>query len=178
MHGVPAALDRYEGYRTELSDRLGIDPSPEIQALYAELLTRDRPVREGLLYEASRLIGREGDVVALEQMMRASRVTSIVGPGGLGKTRLAHLMGRLAEQPVVHFVELAGVTSADGVAVEVGDVLGVRESVAAGRPNAAVTRRVDLLSRVVDQVGTTPALLILDNCEHLVEAVADLVSVL
>ena len=39
-------------------------------------------------------------------------------------------MGRLAEQPVVHFVELAGVTSPEGVAVEVGDVLGVRESVA------------------------------------------------
>ena len=49
-------------------------------------------------------------------------------------------MGRLAEQPVVHFVELAGVTSPEGVAVEVGDVLGVRESVAGRltRPRRAV----------------------------------------
>jgi predicted ATPase len=177
VRGAPAALERYEGYREDLADRLGVDPSPELRALHAELLARDRPVREGLLYEASRLIGREGDVVALEGMIRTSRVTSIVGPGGLGKTRLAHLMGRLAEQPVVHFVELAGVTSPEGVAVEVGDVLGVRESVS-GRVTSAVARRTDLVSRIVDQVGVAPALLILDNCEHLVDAVAGLVQVL
>lgn len=177
VHGVPAALERYETYREDLADRLGVDPGPQLQALHAELLARDRPVREGLLFEASRLIGRAGDVAALEEMIRSSRVTSIVGPGGLGKTRLAHLMGRLAEQPVVHFVELAGVTSPEGVAVEVGDVLGVRESVA-GRLTSAAARRTDLVTRIVDQIGTAPALLILDNCEHLVEAVADLVSVL
>lgn len=177
VHGVPTALERYETYREQLADRLGVDPSPELQALHAELLARDHPVREGLLYEASRLIGRAEDVVALEEMIRAARVTSIVGPGGLGKTRLAHLMGRLAEQPTVHFVELAGVTTPEGVAVEVGDVLGVRESVA-GRLTSVAARRTDLVGRIVDQVGTAPSLLILDNCEHLVEAVADLVSVL
>lgn len=177
VHGAPAALERYESYRQDLADRLGVDPGPELRALHTELLARDRPVREGLLYEASRLIGRADDVAALERTIRGSRVTSIVGAGGLGKTRLAHLMGRLAEQPVVHFVELAGVTSPEGVAVEVGDVLGVRESVA-GRLTTAAARRTDLLGRIVDQVGTAPALLILDNCEHLVAAVADLVSAL
>lgn len=177
VHGVPAALERYEGYREDLANRLGVDPSPVLQALHTELLARDRPVREGVLYEASRLIGRDEDVVALAATIRASRVTSIVGAGGLGKTRLAHLMGRLAEQPVVHFVELAGVTSPEGVAVEVGDALGVRESVAS-RLTTAAARRTDLVGRIVDQVGTAPALLVLDNCEHLVEAVADLVQVL
>lgn len=177
VHGVPAALDRYETYRVDLADRLGVDPGPALRSLHAELLARDRPVREGLHYEASELIGRERDVTALEAMIRGSRVTSIIGAGGLGKTRLAHLMGRLAEQPVVHFVELAGVTSPEGVAVAVGDVLGVRESVA-GRLTTVAARRTDLLGRIVDQVGAAPALLILDNCEHLVEAVAELVSVL
>ena len=116
-------------------------------------------------------------MAALSELIRSSRVTSIVGAGGLGKTRLAHVMGRLAEQPVVHFVELAGVTSPDGVAVEVGSVLGVRESVAERRLQRTAERH-DLHARILEQLGGLPALLILDNCEHVVEAVADLVAVL
>lgn len=174
--GVPAALERYDDVRRHYADRLGVDPGPELQALHADLLARDHPVREGLRYDATRLIGRDDDVAALAAMTRTSRLVSIVGPGGLGKTRLAHLLGRLAEQPTVHFVELVGVTSPDGVAAEVGDALGVRDSYAT-RTNEAV-RRADLVDRIVDRVGTTPSLLVLDNCEHLVEAVADLVALL
>ena len=175
VRGVPAALERYEAYRTDLADRLGVDPAPALRALHADLLARDRPVRVGLLYDASSLVGRDADVAALGETIRGSRIASIVGPGGLGKTRLAHLMGRLAEETTVHFVELAGVASPEDVAVEVAGVLGVRESVA-DRWTSAAARRTDLVGRIVDQVGTAPALLILDNCEHLVEAVADLVS--
>lgn len=177
VRGVPAALARYAAIRERLAERLGVDPGPALAAVHADLLARDRPVREGLLFEAARLIGRDEDVATLAETIRASRVTSIVGPGGLGKTRLAHVMGRLADQPVVHFVALAGVTSPEGVAVEVGDVLGVRESVA-GRLTSPAARRTDLVGRIVDQVGTAPALLVLDNCEHLIEAVAELVALL
>ncbi|GAB2930203.1 hypothetical protein GCM10027280_17250 [Micromonospora polyrhachis] len=175
VRGVPAALVRFEEYRTRLADALGIDPSPELQALHAELLASDRPVRNGLRFDADRLVGREADTAALRVLVRTHRVVSIVGSGGLGKTRLAHLVARLAEQPVVHFVELAGVTSPEGVAIEVADVLGVRDTVA-GR--AVTLRPADLLTRLVDAVGTVPGLLVLDNCEHLVEAAADLVSAL
>ncbi|WP_344044492.1 ATP-binding protein [Nocardioides panacihumi] len=172
VHGVPAALERFEAYREDLADRLGVDPSPSLQRLHADLLARDRPVRSGLRFDADALIGREADVAAVTAMVRAARVVSIVGAGGLGKTRLAHVVGRQAEQAVVHFVELAGVASPDGVALEVADVLGVRESVVTrGRP-----RREDVVGRIVDAVGTASSLLILDNCEHIVEAVADLVS--
>jgi predicted ATPase/DNA-binding SARP family transcriptional activator len=177
VRGAPVALEHYERHRQRVRESLGTDPGPALQLLHAELLTRDRPVREGLQHDATRLIGREDDVNALSAMIRTSRVTSIVGAGGLGKTRLAHVLGRLAEQPAVHFVELAGVTSPDGVAVEVGSVLGVREAVASRRLTGSAQRH-DLHARIVEQVSATPALLILDNCEHVVEAVADLVAVL
>lgn len=175
VQGMPAALARYEEHRAELADSLGVDPSPELRALHVELLAADRPVRGGVRYDADRLVGREADVAALRALVRTYRVVSIVGTGGLGKTRLAHLIARSAEQPVVHVVELAGITSPEGVAIEVADALGVRESVSG---HAVALRPADLLTRLVDAVGTVPALLVLDNCEHLVEAAADLVSAL
>ena len=95
--------------------------------------------------------------------------SSIVGPGGLGKTRLAHLLGREAEQPVVHFVELVGVASPDDVVGEVGSALGVRDSVS-GRRVLTAEQRNDVRARIAQALERSPALLILDNCEHVVEA--------
>jgi predicted ATPase/tetratricopeptide (TPR) repeat protein len=175
VRGVPAALTHYEQYRAQLADSLGVDPSPALRAQYAALLAADRPVRSGVRYDADRLIGREADVAALRTLVRGHRLVSIVGAGGLGKTRLAHVIARSAEQPVVHFVELSGVTSPEGVPIAVADALGVRESVS-GRP--AVLPHADLLTRLLDAVGALPTLLVLDNCEHLVAAAADLVEAL
>ena len=177
VEGTPAALDAFETYRARLADRLGIDPAPRLQALHRELLARDAPVRAGLRFDADEMIGRDADVAALATLVRSHRLVSIVGAGGLGKTRLAHLMGRLAEQPVVHFVELVSVTSDSGVAVEVADALGARESVA-NRRSPMAGQRTDPVGRIVDLIGTVPTLLVLDNCEQVVEGVADLVSAL
>lgn len=175
--GAAAALDRFERYRSGLRDRLGADPGPELQRVHQELLSLDNPVRDGLHYEATSLIGRGDDVRRLRAAMVASRVVSLVGPGGLGKTRLAHVLGRTAVQPVVHFVELVGVTAADDLVGEVGSALGVRDSVT-GRRVLTPAQRADVRARIAQHLDQAPSLLILDNCEHIVDAVADLVAYL
>jgi predicted ATPase len=175
--GAPAALEAYERLRAELGDRLGVDPGPALQAVHRELLASDRPVREGLRFEASSLVGRDDDIRALRALVREARVVSILGPGGLGKTRLAHLLGREAEQPVVHFVELVGVAAPEDVVSEVGSALGVRDSLS-GRHVLTPEQRQDVRARIAQLLDTAPTLLILDNCEHVVEAVAELVAFL
>ena len=177
VQGPPAALEAFEGHRADLADRLGVDPGPALQSLHGELLAADRPVRAGLRFEATSLVGRDEDIRALRATVREARVTSILGPGGLGKTRLAHLLGRGAEQPVVHFVELVGVASPDDVVGEVGSALGVRDSVS-GRRILTAEQRSDVRARIAQLLDQAPTLLILDNCEHVVAAVADLVAFL
>ena len=88
------------------------NPGEQLQRTHQHLLALDQPVRSGVRYDASTLVGRERDLERLRALMAASRVVSIVGPGGLGKTRLAHVLAREAYVPVVHVVELVGVTSA------------------------------------------------------------------
>lgn len=177
VRGTGAALDRFEAYRRDLRDRLGADAGPDLQRLHLELLAQDNPVREGVRYEATSLLGREQDVRRLHALLGTSRVVSILGPGGLGKTRLAHVLGREALQPVVHFVELVGVTAPDDLIGEVGSALGVRDSVS-GRRALTPEQRADVRARIAQHLDASPSLLILDNCEHVVAAVADLVAYL
>jgi DNA-binding SARP family transcriptional activator len=118
--GPAAALARYDAYRRGLRDELGTDPGPAVQTLYQQLLQGDAPaVRHGVAYEPNPLLGRADDLAAVTNLLRTSRVTSIVGAGGLGKTRLAHVVSREAEQPAVYLVPLAGVTADADVAGEV-----------------------------------------------------------
>lgn len=177
VRGPAAALERYEDYRRDVRERLGVDPGAALQRLHRELLGQDSPVRTGIRFDATSLIGRDRDVARLQALLDSSRVVSIVGPGGLGKTRLAHVLVRAATQPGVHFVELVGVTAADDVVGEVGSALGVRDSVSSRRI-LTPRQRADIRGRLVQRLGQAPSLLVLDNCEHLVDAVAELVAAL
>ncbi len=177
VRGPAAALERFERYRREVRERLGTNPGEQLQRAHQHLLALDQPVRSGVRYDASTLVGRERDLERLRALMAGSRVVSIVGPGGIGKTRLAHVLARDAAVPVVHVVELVGVTSPEDIVGEVGSVLGVRDSVS-GRRVLTPEQRADVRARVAQRLGQSPSLLVLDNCEHLIGAVAELVAFL
>ncbi|GAT66246.1 transcriptional regulator [Planomonospora sphaerica] len=177
VRGTGAALDRFERYRSDLRDRIGADAGPELRRIHRELLALDSPVRAGVRFDTTPLLGRDDDLRRVRALLGASRVVSILGPGGLGKTRLAHAVAREAPQPVVHFVELVGVTAPEDLVGEVGSALGVRDSVT-GRRTLTPRQLSDVRARIARQLDLAPALLVLDNCEHLVEAVADLVAYL
>ena len=177
VRGPGAALERYERYRQDLLERLGTNPGERLRRAHRDLLALDRPVRSGVRYDATSLRGRDQDLARLRALLTDARVVSIIGPGGLGKTRLAHVLARDAAQPVVHVVELVGVTAAEDVVGEVGSVLGVRDSVSARR-TLTPEQLLDLRGRIAQRLGQGPSLLVLDNCEHLVRAVAELVAFL
>ncbi|MGW5428007.1 ATP-binding protein [Streptomyces sp. NPDC004059] len=170
--GRAAALTRYDTYRRRLRDELGTDPGPGLKAVYQDLLSADAaPVRHGVPHEPNPLLGRDADLAAVTGLLREARVVTVVGPGGLGKTRLSHAVSRAAEQPVVHFVPLAGVTADDDVPGEVASAVGAGE----GRQFAGGT---DVVSGIVGALGAGPVLLVLDNCEQVIAGAAALVQAL
>ncbi|NNH75412.1 AAA family ATPase [Nocardia uniformis] len=138
----------------------------------------------GLRAAPNPLLGRDADLIALEQSLRNSRVTTVLGPGGTGKTRVANELGaRLAAERSVALVELASVrpdpADASGTRAE------VEAAIAATLGIGEVAREANVLrpSRVRDTrqllreaLSSRPILLILDNCEHLIEAAAEVVA--
>ncbi|WP_328381257.1 AfsR/SARP family transcriptional regulator [Streptomyces sp. NBC_00400] len=174
--GPSAALTRYEAYRRQLRDELGTDPGAGLKAVQQELLRGEaRVVRHGVPHEPNPLLGRDEDMAAVARLLRASRAVTVAGPGGLGKTRLAYAVSRRAEQRVVHVVPLAGVTADEDVAAEVASALGAGE----GRHGAVSGHAsADPLTGILGALGSGPALLVLDNCEHVIRGAAALVQAL
>jgi predicted ATPase/DNA-binding SARP family transcriptional activator len=172
--GHAAALGRYERYRRSLRDELGSEPGRALRQVHADLLAEDVHVRRGVRHDPNPLLGRADDLAQLRKLLSTSRVTSVIGPGGLGKTRVAHALSRTADESAVHVVELVGVSSLEDVVAEVASVVGARDTRRSARTYAAAPR--DAVTAVVEEIGSTPTLLVLDNCEHVLEAAATLVD--
>jgi predicted ATPase/DNA-binding SARP family transcriptional activator len=190
------ALAVYQSARRELVDELGIEPSPSLRELEQAILRQDPALDaepdsghrlaatgavpetpdqaaeagDNLPVQASSLVGRERELSELRGILSASRVLTLTGAGGVGKTRLAlelagGLLGRWRDG--AWFAELAPLSDPTLVAAKVAAVLGVPE--AAGRPPSESLIRAS---------RSRELLLILDNCEHVIEAAAILADAL
>ncbi|MDN4615883.1 BTAD domain-containing putative transcriptional regulator [Leifsonia sp. F6_8S_P_1B] len=134
-----------------------------------------RRLRIGLRSAPNPLLGRDGDLAAVEELLTTSRLVTVLGAGGLGKTRLALEVGhRASALPAVVVVELAGVRSGDDLDLAFATTLGIREqrSGRAAEPGA----QLDLRSRILGLLSERETLLVVDNCEHIVDAAAAYVA--
>ncbi|WP_103565881.1 BTAD domain-containing putative transcriptional regulator [Actinomadura rubteroloni] len=184
------ALAEYAALRRELADELGVDPSPELADLHVAMLRRDpvllappaaapaEPPPGNLRAPLTSFVGRDRDLERVAGLLAAGRLVTLTGPGGAGKTRLALEAGaRAAGFPDgVWNVELAPVEDPGEVVPAVLAALrlpgaGLGPGVRGGLP-AREAR--DPLDRLVRALRGRRLLLVLDNCEHLLDAAARL----
>ncbi|MER7364287.1 BTAD domain-containing putative transcriptional regulator [Nonomuraea wenchangensis] len=177
------ALTVYDEARRILDEELGVAPGPELAAAHLAVLRADpalgapapapaAPQRMGLPAQLTSFVGRDRELAQVSARLRAGRLVTLIGPGGAGKTRLAVEASGQEPQDVC-FVPLAPVTEGADVPAAVLAALGVRDAL---RP--AADRPVDPLTRLATALAGRELLLVLDNCEHLVEATAELTDLL
>jgi predicted ATPase len=182
------ALEVFEDARQRLADALGTDPSAELTELHLELLRAEpapRP-RGNLPAEVSSFVGRDADVRAVRDLIGRHRLVTLTGPGGSGKTRLSVEVGsalETAEPDGVWRVELAPLTDPTEVPQAILTALGLRSQVLLARPTKigpleSPVESLDPLVRLSDALAGKELLLILDNCEHLVAAAAQVADTL
>ena len=179
------ALEVYERTRRELAESLGADPSPALAELHLELLRAEQPAarpRGNLPAAVSSFVGRDADVRAVRELIAAHRLVTLTGPGGSGKTRLSVEVGSAlagAQTDGVWRVELAPVTDAAEVPQTILTALGLRGQVLLARPGRApVMEPVQPLQRLQEALSGKQMLVILDNCEHLIGAAAQVADAL
>jgi predicted ATPase/DNA-binding winged helix-turn-helix (wHTH) protein len=193
------ALAVYQRTREHLAEHLGVDPSPQLEQAHLAILRQEipqaaaplpvapaaagqaepRPPREASGLHAARVrrpptsfIGRDEDVAGVLKRLRAERLVTLTGPGGVGKTRLATEVATSVTVPA-WLAELAPVTDPAEVPYAVLDALGLRERSIAPRGAEMAGDPVD---RLAGALADRDAVLILDNCEHVIDAAASLVA--
>lgn len=169
------ALRAYDRLRRRLADELGIDPSPELRALERSVLAQEPVPTAPVGYRAApsnlptmlaSLIGRDDDVRALAEEARAQRLVTLTGVGGVGKTRLAVAVAQQLAPELsdgAWLVELATVSEHRDVATAIATAIGAPRL-------PGLDPSASLLAHLADR----RLLLVLDNCEHVLDPVADL----
>jgi predicted ATPase/DNA-binding SARP family transcriptional activator len=167
------AIEAYERLRTGLDEAYAVEPEPETKALYRRLLSAGQAmpatIPHNLPESTTSFIGRRRLLTELSAGLGRTRLLTLTGVGGVGKSRLALELARRSgastEVPDgVWLVELAGIQDPEIVASTVASSLRLTLP---GGPNPMVALAGQLASRQL--------LLIMDNCEHLLEACCDLV---
>ena len=169
------ALRIFREGRRLLGEELGLEPGPELRRLESAILTHDSSLilpaaptptvaagaaSHPLIPEAlTPLVGRDTELLDLGQLFAEQRFVTLVGPGGVGKTRLALEVGRAAAEGLSSggcLVELAPVGDPAGVPAAIAAALGLPD------PN-----------RLAEMIGEQDLVLVLDNCEHVISAAAE-----
>lgn len=173
------ALDSFDQHRNALADELGLDPGAELVALQRAILAQDpalnppvaAPVRHvrpsNLPAPLTDLIGRDAALAELADALDSQRLVTLTGPGGVGKTRLA-IAAAHSKSPAdgAWLIELAGFerVSTTDLADVVAQTLGIRDA----------GEQTDPIARLGAALHDQNVLVVLDNCEHLIDAAADL----
>ncbi|MEU6714586.1 BTAD domain-containing putative transcriptional regulator [Nonomuraea sp. NPDC046802] len=178
------ALDSFQEARRALAEELGLEPGPELVALQRAILTGDpsedapapasRPVKPttNLPAPVTELIGREQAVQRVRELLTTGRLVTLTGPGGVGKTSVAIEVARASAQAYQEGVWLVDLTAWDGrgdpaelvlSVLSIPDVQGDAESAGA---------------RLAESLRERRMLLVLDNCEHVIEPIAELMGAL
>ncbi|MDX8031355.1 BTAD domain-containing putative transcriptional regulator [Lentzea sp. BCCO 10_0856] len=170
------ALLAYQRTREALAGELGVDPSPELSALHVALLRGEMGQQKenrktNLRAELTSYVGKDADVAAVRELVADHRLTTLTGPGGSGKTRLATetartLLGDLPDG--AWLVELAAVGTDADVAQATLTGLGLRDALLGEASN------LEPGDRLVAAIRDREMLLVLDNCEHVIESAAAL----
>jgi predicted ATPase/DNA-binding SARP family transcriptional activator len=197
------ALGAYERLRSRLADELGIDPSEELQAIHLRVLrgeagpppaaatgagtARHLPEppaaeepRTNLRAQITSFVGRDDDIARITGVLGGSRLVTLTGPGGSGKTRLATeaaaiMLDRMPDG--VWLAELGPVVDPVDLPQAVLSLFGARELgllARQGRGPSPVPPR----ERIEQAIGDKRLLLVMDNCEHLVAPAAALIDAL
>ncbi|HJP79078.1 MAG TPA: BTAD domain-containing putative transcriptional regulator [Pseudonocardiaceae bacterium] len=171
------ALAAYDRIRARLADELGMDPSQELRDAHQAALN-DEPLAaapSGNLPAArSSFVGRDDDLAQLRELLASARLVTLTGFGGVGKTRLA--IEAAAGQTLpdgTWLVELASVAEPGGIAPAILAAFGRHGGGLLGElsePGAAIEPQARLLGVLADK----SLLLVLDNCEQIIDGVAEL----